>query len=68
VALRHLMAQIFEAREAAAEWLRTPIPAFRRRLSIAMIGRGRVNDVVSLLATMESGGSFERPRGAPGAR
>lgn len=55
VELRHLLGELFESPEAAAEWLNRPIRAFRGQPPVAMIRRGRLKDVVEVLATMESG-------------
>jgi uncharacterized protein (DUF2384 family) len=55
VDLRHLLEEVFESREQAAEWLHTPIKAFRGHPPIVLIRRGRLRDVVEVLATMESG-------------
>lgn len=55
VDLRHLFEQVFANRKDAVEWLTTPIKAFRGHPPITMIRRGRLQDVVDVLATMESG-------------
>lgn len=55
VDLRHLLDEVFESREQATDWLHTPIKAFRGHPPITMIRRGRLKDVVEVLATMEAG-------------
>ena len=55
VDLRHLLEEVFETPKAAAEWLNTPIKAFRGHPPVTMLRRGRLKDVVEVLATMESG-------------
>lgn len=55
VDLRHLLEEVFERPEEATEWLNTPIKAFRGHPPVAMLRRGRLKDVVEVLATMESG-------------
>lgn len=53
--LRHLVETVFETPAQLAEWLDTPLKAFRGQSPAAMLRRGRVKDVVGVLATMESG-------------
>ena len=55
VDLRHVLSEVFERQADATEWLHTPIKAFRGHPPIEMIRRGRIKDVVEVLATMESG-------------
>ena len=55
VELRHLLGEVFPGAREAAEWLETPVRAFRGHAPIAMLRRGRLASVVEALATMESG-------------
>ncbi len=53
--LRHLLDAVFESRAAAQRWLYTPVPAFRGRTPHSLVRSGRLDDVIGLLAAMESG-------------
>jgi uncharacterized protein (DUF2384 family) len=53
--LRHLLGEVFASEAEAAEWLHTPLRAFRGQTPISVIRRGRLTAVVEALATMESG-------------
>ncbi len=55
VDLRHLLGEVFANQPEAIEWLNTPLKAFRGHPPLTMIRRGRLKDVVEVLATMESG-------------
>ena len=55
VDLRHLLGEVFANQQEAIEWLNTPLKAFRGHPALTMIRRGRLKDVVEVLATMESG-------------
>lgn len=53
--LKHLLDAVFVSREAAQEWLNTPVPVFRGRTPHALLREGRVDDVIGELAVLESG-------------
>jgi uncharacterized protein (DUF2384 family) len=53
--LRHLLGEVFARETEATEWLHTPLRAFRGQTPVSLIRRGRLDDVVEILATMESG-------------
>ncbi len=55
VDLRHLLEQVFETREAAAVWLETPLRGLGGHTPLARLRRGRLQEVVDVLATMEAG-------------
>ena len=41
--------------QAAAEWMRTSVPALRGRTPGSLFREGKVSKLIELLATMESG-------------
>lgn len=53
--LKHLLGVVFPEKRDADEWLHASLPAFRGRSPLAMIRRGKIDDVVEVLATIESG-------------
>lgn len=53
--LKYLLGSVFATKAEADEWLHSPLPAFRGRSPIAMIRRGKLGDVIEVLATIESG-------------
>jgi hypothetical protein len=53
--LRHLLGIVFETKAEADEWLHTPLPAFRGRTPMSVLRAGRLEQVIEVLATMESG-------------
>ncbi|GJG89731.1 hypothetical protein tb265_49120 [Gemmatimonadetes bacterium T265] len=55
VDLRHLLEQVFETPAAAAAWLETPLRGLGGHTPLARVRRGRLQEVVDVLATMESG-------------
>ena len=55
VDLRHLLGEVFGHPDDAREWLGTPLRAFRGHTPLSRIRQGRLQEVVDVLATMESG-------------
>ena len=55
VDLRHLLGEVFERSQDATEWLHTPLRALRGHTPLSRIRQGRLQEVVDVLATMESG-------------
>lgn len=53
--LRDVLGEVFEAREEIVEWLDTPLAVFRGRSPVTMLRQGCLEDVVDVLAAMESG-------------
>ena len=53
--LRHLLGVVFETKAEADEWMHSSVPAFRGRSPQAMIRRGKLQEVIDVLATIESG-------------
>jgi len=53
--LRHLLAAVFESPEEAEKWLHTSVRAFRGRTPLSVIREGQVQEVIGVLATIESG-------------
>lgn len=54
--LRHLLSSVFgDDEDATREWLHEPIPALRGRTPLSLIVRGQMDDVIGLLAGLESG-------------
>jgi hypothetical protein len=51
----HLLLTEAESKAEADEWVQTPAPAFWGRTPISLIRGGRLDHVVEVLATMESG-------------
>ncbi len=55
VDLRHLLEEVFPSRDDAAAWLETPLRGLGGHTPLSRIRRGRLQEVVDVLATMESG-------------
>ena len=55
VDLRHLLEQVFPSRDEATTWLETPLRGLRGHTPLSRLRRGRLQEVVDVLATMESG-------------
>ena len=54
--LRHLLTSIFgDDEKAAQEWLHEPVPALRGRTPLSLIITGQIDDVIGVLAGLESG-------------
>lgn len=53
--LRHLLMAVFGTEAAAAEWLHSSVPALRGRTPASELRSGRIESVIEILATMESG-------------
>jgi hypothetical protein len=53
--LRFLLETVFPDPEARVEWLHSSVPAIRGRTPISAIRRGQVDDVIGVLAGIESG-------------
>jgi hypothetical protein len=53
--LRFLLETVFPDSNARLEWLHSSVPAFRGRTPVSMIRRGRLGDVIGVLAGVESG-------------
>lgn len=53
--LRHLLMAVFGTGDAAAVWMKTPLPALRGRTPGAVFREGRVAKLIDMLATIESG-------------
>lgn len=53
--LRHLLRTVFPHEAERRGWLHASVPAFRGRTPISLIRAGRVEKVVEVLATIESG-------------
>lgn len=55
VDLRHLLEQVFATPAAAATWLETPLRGLGGHTPLGRLRRGRLQEVVDVLATMASG-------------
>ena len=53
--LRHLLEAVFPNRDAATGWLETPLRGLGGHTPLSRLRRGRLQEVVDVLATMESG-------------
>jgi uncharacterized protein (DUF2384 family) len=53
--LRHLLQTVFEGEAEAEQWLHSSVRALRGRTPISVVRRGHVDEVIGILATMESG-------------
>lgn len=53
--LRFLLDKVFEDAEGALAWLHRPVPALRGRTPIARLREGRMDEVLGVLAGLESG-------------
>jgi uncharacterized protein (DUF2384 family) len=53
--IEHLLAEVFEDREAALEWLYSPVPILQKKRGIDLIRRGELDEVRSVLAGLHSG-------------
>ena len=53
--LRHLLTSVFELEAEGRAWLHSSVPAFRGRTPMSLIRQGKVEKVVEVLATIESG-------------
>ena len=57
--LRQLLTAVFgDDATAAQEWLREPVPALRARTPMSLISAGQVDDVIGVLANIESGANM----------
>ena len=55
VDLRHLLEQVFPTRDEATTWLETPLRGLGGHTPLSRLRRGRLREVVEVLATLESG-------------
>ena len=53
--LRFLLDKVFEDSEKALEWLHRSVPMLRGRTPISLLREGRVDEVIGVLAGLESG-------------
>ena len=53
--LRHLLKELFPTTAEANGWLHASVPAFRGRTPISLLRSGKMDAVIDVLATMESG-------------
>lgn len=53
--LRHLLEEVFENKAEAREWLLSSVRAFRGRTPISLLRQGKIDSVITVLATVESG-------------
>ena len=53
--VRHLLESVFREPNAAVEWLHGPVPALRGRTPLSLLLRGELDEVVGVLANLESG-------------
>lgn len=53
--LRFLLGKVFEDLDGALEWLHRPVPMLRGRTPISRLREGRIDEVVGVLAGLESG-------------
>ena len=53
--LQHMLLAVHGTSQAAAEWMRTSVPALRGRTPGSLFREGKVSKLIELLATMESG-------------
>lgn len=53
--LRFLLETVFPDPEARIEWLHSSVPAIHGRTPLSLIRRGRLDDVIGVLAGIESG-------------
>lgn len=53
--LRHLLSALFPTPAEANAWLHASVPAFRGRTPMSVIRRGKIDRVIDVLATMETG-------------
>jgi putative toxin-antitoxin system antitoxin component (TIGR02293 family) len=53
--LRYLLENVFEDNSAALKWLHSAVPMLRGRSPIMVLLEGRIDDVVEVLAGIESG-------------
>lgn len=53
--LRHLLKEVFDLQAEADAWLRSSVRAFRGRTPMSLIRQGKLDLIIEVLATMESG-------------
>lgn len=53
--LRHLLREIFGDPEHQQEWLHSSVPRFNGRRPISLLREGKIDEVIGLLAALESG-------------
>jgi putative toxin-antitoxin system antitoxin component (TIGR02293 family) len=53
--LNYLLDQVFPTREAAQDWLYSPVPSLRARRPIDLLRSGNLEEVVSELAGLDGG-------------
>lgn len=54
--LRHLLSSVFgDDGDALREWLHEPVPALRGRAPLSLVAKGELDDVIGMLAGLESG-------------
>lgn len=53
--LRYLLDAVFEDERRAQEWLHSSVPMLRGRSPISLLERGRLDEVLGVLAAYESG-------------
>jgi putative toxin-antitoxin system antitoxin component (TIGR02293 family) len=53
--LNYLLDQVFPSREAAQDWLYSPVPSLRARRPIDLLRAGNLEEVVSELAGLDGG-------------
>ena len=55
VDFQHLLEQVFPNRDEATAWLETPLRGLGGHTLVSRLRRGRLQDIVDVLATMELG-------------
>ncbi|MDA2921127.1 MbcA/ParS/Xre antitoxin family protein [Desulfobacterota bacterium AH_259_B03_O07] len=53
--IRHLMEEVFKGSEAQLEWLYSPVPLLRGQRPIDLMRKGKLDEVLSVLAGLYSG-------------
>lgn len=53
--LQFLLGKVFEDSDRALEWLHRPVPMLRGRTPISRLREGRIEEVLGVLAGLESG-------------
>lgn len=56
--LRHLVQSLFEDEEEALEWFHSSVPMLRGRTPISLLEEGEIDEVLGVLAGLESGAHY----------
>lgn len=56
--LRHLVHDLFEDEEQALEWFHSSVPMLRGRTPISLLEEGKIDEVVGVLAGLQSGAHY----------